>query len=182
MTDLENALNNKVAPWTEIEYRCKTFWIFRDRYPVSDGHLLFVPVHQNTECLIECYKAAYKWGYDGVELERWQGFNIGQNIGSSAGQTVMYPHVHMIPRRDGDCADPRGGVRHVIPGKGNYLAAKQEPSNSTQLDDLGHRLRKRAEIRRQIPSRKSVQEGKPDRLADLLEEAAAELERLQKLN
>jgi hypothetical protein len=39
-------------------------------------------------------------------------------------------------------------------------------------DDLVYRLRKRAEIRRQIPSRKSVQEGSPDRIADLLEEAA----------
>lgn len=38
--------------------------------------------------------------------------------------------------------------------------------------DLVYRLLKRAEIRRQIPSRKSVQEGKPDRIADLLEEAA----------
>ena len=47
-------------------------------------------------------------------------------------------------------------------------------------DDLVYRLRKRAEIRRQIPSRKSVQEGKPDRIADLLEEAATEIERLRK--
>lgn len=42
-----------------------------------------------------------------------------------------------------------------------------------------YRLRKRAEIRRQIPSRRSVQEGQPDRLADLLDEAADEIERLQ---
>lgn len=42
------------------------------------------------------------------------------------------------------------------------------------------RLRKRAEIRRQIQGRKSVQEGRPDRIADLLEEAASELERLSK--
>lgn len=47
-------------------------------------------------------------------------------------------------------------------------------------EDLVYRLRKRAEIRRQIPGRKSVQEGKPDRVADLLEEAAAEIERLRK--
>ena len=47
------------------------------------------------------------------------------------------------------------------------------------MNDLVYRLRKRAEIRRQIPSRKSVQEGQPDRLADLLEEAALEIERLQ---
>lgn len=46
-------------------------------------------------------------------------------------------------------------------------------------NDLVYRLRKRAEIRRQIPSRKSVQEGAPDRIADLLEEAADEIERLR---
>ena len=48
-----------------------------------------------------------------------------------------------------------------------------------KMNDLGIRLRTRAEIRRQIDSRKSVQEGKPDRIADLLEEAANEIERLQ---
>lgn len=46
-------------------------------------------------------------------------------------------------------------------------------------EDLVYRLRKRAEIRRQIPTRKSVQEGKNDRIADLLEEAAVEIERLR---
>lgn len=45
--------------------------------------------------------------------------------------------------------------------------------------DLVYRLRKRAEIRRQIPDRKSVLEGKPDRIADILEEAANEIERLR---
>ncbi len=48
-----------------------------------------------------------------------------------------------------------------------------------EQQSLVYRLRKRAEIRRQIPSRKSVQEGKPDRMADLLEEAANEIERLK---
>lgn len=47
--------------------------------------------------------------------------------------------------------------------------------------DLVYRLRRRAEIRRQIPDRKSVQEGRPDRIADLLEEAADEIERLRTL-
>jgi hypothetical protein len=47
--------------------------------------------------------------------------------------------------------------------------------------DLVYRLRKRAEIRRQIPGRKSVEEGKADRIADILEEAANEIERLRKL-
>ena len=48
--------------------------------------------------------------------------------------------------------------------------------------DLVYRLRKRAEIRRQIPGRKSVEEGKPDRIADILEEAANEIERLRGIN
>ena len=51
----------------------------------------------------------------------------------------------------------------------------------TDENDLVYRLNKRAEIRRQVQTRKSVQEGKPDRLSDLLEEAAAEIVRLRKL-
>ncbi len=46
-------------------------------------------------------------------------------------------------------------------------------------EDLVYRLRKRAEIRRQISTRKSVQEGTTDRISDLLEEAANEIERLR---
>ena len=49
-------------------------------------------------------------------------------------------------------------------------------------EDLVYRLRKRAEIRRQIPNRKSVQDNQPDRLSDLLEEAANEIERLNNIN
>ena len=45
--------------------------------------------------------------------------------------------------------------------------------------DIVFRLRKRAEIRRQIPTRKSVQENKPDRIAELLDEAASEIETLR---
>ena len=89
MTNLERALDENRAPWTEIEFRSKDFWVFRDAYPVTPGHLLFVPTEE-------------------------------QSVGEAAGQTVMYPHVHMIPRRKGDMDDPRGGVRHVIPEKGNY--------------------------------------------------------------
>lgn len=48
------------------------------------------------------------------------GFNIGMNSGASAGQTVFHVHIHLIPRRDGDTENPRGGVRGVIPGKMSY--------------------------------------------------------------
>jgi diadenosine tetraphosphate (Ap4A) HIT family hydrolase len=47
-------------------------------------------------------------------------FNIGMNAGRAAGQTIFHCHIHLIPRREGDVENPRGGVRHVIPGKGFY--------------------------------------------------------------
>ena len=48
------------------------------------------------------------------------GFNIGMNCGGTAGQTIFHCHVHLIPRRKGDVENPRGGVRHIIEGKGYY--------------------------------------------------------------
>ena len=48
------------------------------------------------------------------------GFNIGINEGTDAGQTVMHFHCHVIPRRNDDTNDPRGGVRGVIPNKQRY--------------------------------------------------------------
>ena len=52
-------------------------------------------------------------------------------------------------------------------------------NTNANVQDLVYRLRKRAEIRRQIPGRKSVEEGKPDRIADILEEAANEIDALR---
>ena len=51
------------------------------------------------------------------------GINVGFNCGHSAGQTIFHAHIHVIPRYDGDTPNPRGGVRHCIPGKGNYCSA-----------------------------------------------------------
>ncbi len=48
------------------------------------------------------------------------GFNIGINAGAAAGQTIFHCHLHLIPRRPGDVPNPRGGVRHIIPGRGSY--------------------------------------------------------------
>ncbi len=48
------------------------------------------------------------------------GFNIGMNSGESAGQTIFHAHIHLIPRRDGDTPNPKGGVRGVIPDKMGY--------------------------------------------------------------
>jgi diadenosine tetraphosphate (Ap4A) HIT family hydrolase len=48
------------------------------------------------------------------------GVNIGMNIGVSAGQTIFHAHIHVIPRRNGDIGNPKGGVRGVIDGKRVY--------------------------------------------------------------
>jgi len=61
---------------------------------------------------------------------------------------------------------------------GNRSMNNDESNLPISEQSLVYRLRKRAEIRRQIPSRKSVEEGKSDRIADLLEEAADEIDRL----
>ena len=114
------------TPWTEIVIETKHYTVYKDGYPVTEGHLLFVPKIETWECLAYCYKAAYGWGYEWVQDKICDGFNIGQNVGEAAGQTVMYPHVHLIPRKKGDMEDPRGGVRNVIPSKGNYLNSKED--------------------------------------------------------
>ena len=55
-----------------------------------------------------------------AEKYRPDGFNIGVNDGAAAGQTVPHAHVHVIPRREGDVPDPRGGIRWVVPIKAKY--------------------------------------------------------------
>ena len=107
-------------PWTEILVDTKDFTVYKDDFPVTEGHVLFVPKVEDWQHLVKCWEAAYKWGYDWTERGYCEAFNIGQNVGEAAGQTVEYAHVHLIPRRKGDMEDPRGGVRHVIPSKGNY--------------------------------------------------------------
>ena len=75
---------------------------------------------QSQQNPLRCFDLALKIANDNVQRGIITGYNIGLNMGESAGQTCMYPHVHLIPRKDGDCEDPTGGVRNVIPGKGNY--------------------------------------------------------------
>jgi len=48
------------------------------------------------------------------------GYNIGVNVNSAAGQSIYHVHIHLIPRYKGDSSNPQGGVRHVLPGKAYY--------------------------------------------------------------
>lgn len=100
---------------------------FRDAYPVSEGHVLIIPrAHQSDFLSLDpveqgdIFKLALRMANQLLEDPDVTGCNIGLNIGSSAGQTVDHAHVHIIPRRDGDVEDPRGGIRWVIPSKAPY--------------------------------------------------------------
>lgn len=117
---LEEAQQDGVTPWTDVLVETRDYFVYRDAYPVTEGHVLFVPRQEDWQNVIKCWEAAYKWGIDWRDREYCDAFNIGMNVGEEAGQTVTYPHVHLIPRREGDMTDPRGGIRHVIPNKGNY--------------------------------------------------------------
>jgi ATP adenylyltransferase len=100
----------------------------RDAYPVTDGHTLIIPKRHVSD-----YFDLYQPELNAIEQlarecrehllssdKAISGFNIGSNAGTSAGQTVMHCHVHLIPRRQGDVENPRGGVRGVIPNKQGY--------------------------------------------------------------
>ena len=128
---LKEAQAAGVAPWDlKIgEYSDYHVSVFQDRYPVTQGHLLFVPQYNTDEVITDCFESAMLHGRRMVRDGECDAFNIGINMGQAAGQTVMYPHVHLIPRRHGDCADPIGGVRGVISGQANYKAAGyQQPA------------------------------------------------------
>jgi diadenosine tetraphosphate (Ap4A) HIT family hydrolase len=99
-----------------------------DAYPVSKGHTLIVPKRRVTSTaelssdeLLACFELVELQKQKLVNENGAQGFNVGINEGLIAGQTVEQLHFHVIPRYPGDVADPVGGVRNILPGKGNYL-------------------------------------------------------------
>ena len=119
---LQAAQEGKVAPWDlEVpELSTQHVTVFRDRFPVTAGHLLFVPRNNTDEGVVVCLGTALITGQQMVTRGECDAFNVGLNMGEAAGQTVMYPHVHLIPRNQGDCSNPIGGVRGVIPEQQNY--------------------------------------------------------------
>lgn len=122
MDTLEKAQEEGRAPWTNVMFDTREYVVYEDIYPVTEGHTLVVPKENTQENILTCFKFAMEMGAMNVNADNnpITGFNVGINMGESAGQTCMYPHVHLIFRRDGDMEDPRGGVRHVIPHMGNY--------------------------------------------------------------
>lgn len=112
-----------------------------DGYPVSKGHFLIVPFRhvssffdltavEQQAALELVWQAKAKLDLD----LHPQGYNIGVNVGGTAGQTVMHAHIHLIPRYAGDVPDPRGGVRWVIPNKAQYEKIRRLPKKGSHED------------------------------------------------
>jgi diadenosine tetraphosphate (Ap4A) HIT family hydrolase len=120
LPDLETAQQQGVAPWDNLVWQDFHVAVYRDAYPVTKGHLLFVPKFNTPGVIADAMASALTQGQRMVDNQECEAFNIGINMGTAAGQTVMYPHVHLIPRRKGDCEDPTGGVRGVIARQQNY--------------------------------------------------------------
>ena len=102
--------------------------VFYDSYPVTECHTLIIPKRH-----VANYFELTKKERDAIDellftqkdrlltLDRTiTGFNVGINVGKVAGQSIFHVHVHLIPRRQGDMVNPKGGVRGVIPEKQQY--------------------------------------------------------------
>ena len=98
-----------------------------DTFPISMGHTLIIPRRHESN-FFALSQAEQRAIYDLVlvvrpvlELEHGpDGYNLGLNVGTAAGQTVPHAHLHVIPRYEGDVADPRGGVRWILPARAAY--------------------------------------------------------------
>jgi diadenosine tetraphosphate (Ap4A) HIT family hydrolase len=100
---------------------------FLDKYPVSKGHALVVAKTVTAglfdlpvEVQAEVWETVRKVRAVLIQRFRPDGFNIGINDGPAAGQTVAHAHVHIIPRYRNDVADPRGGIRRIIPAQARH--------------------------------------------------------------
>ena len=100
----------------------------RDGFPVTELHTLIIPKRHVAD-YFDLYQPELNAIHQLITEQRQAilnadatvlGFNVGVNSGSVAGQTICHAHTHLIPRRDGDVVDPRGGVRGVIPSKQSY--------------------------------------------------------------
>lgn len=99
----------------------------RDSYPVSLGHTLVIPLRHCPDFFeMTPDEMAACMGLLVAERRaldhefRPDGYNVGVNVGSAGGQSVLHVHVHLIPRYAGDHPSPRGGVRQIIPWKAEY--------------------------------------------------------------
>ena len=111
-----------------IVHEYKHFYVIRDAFPVTPLHSLII-TKRHVVSYFQCTKEEHDEIPMILDTQKTElkildntitGFNIGMNIGEDAGQTIFHCHIHIIPRRQGDTSNPRGGVRGVIPDKQKY--------------------------------------------------------------
>ena len=124
------------VPRERVLYEERLVQVVADAFPVTHGHVLLVPKRHvatwfdaSLEEQDELMHTVRKVRRMLDERYRPDGYNIGLNVGDAAGQTIFHLHLHVIPRYVGDTADPTGGVRNVIPEKGNYRRGIQSPAS-----------------------------------------------------
>jgi diadenosine tetraphosphate (Ap4A) HIT family hydrolase len=132
----KSSMSSQTCPFCEIP-TCRivaqnrhAMWI-SDGFPVSPGHSLVIPKRhvrsffdvstEERDDLLTLLDHAKAHALASLQPD---GFNIGINDGPAAGQTVPHLHIHLIPRFTGDVADPRGGIRWVIPAKADYWSQR----------------------------------------------------------
>ena len=112
-----------------VEVLCKTdiAMAILDSFPISPGHTLVIPKRHipdyfdlTVEEQNELWQLVNRCKVILQDRFHPDGFNIGINVGEMAGQSIFHVHIHLIPRYEGDVKNPKGGVRHIIPGKGYY--------------------------------------------------------------
>ena len=111
-----------------VVHEYKHFYVIRDAFPVTPLHSLII-TKRHVVSYFQCSKEEHDEIPMILDTQKTElkildntitGFNIGMNIGEDAGQTIFHCHIHIIPRRQGDTPNPRGGVRGVIPKMQNY--------------------------------------------------------------
>jgi diadenosine tetraphosphate (Ap4A) HIT family hydrolase len=110
-----------------IKFSNELCYAREDAFPVSPGHMLIIPFRHFAgffEIRDDEHTAMFELlrqvRHEALKAFKPDGFNVGINAGEAAGQTVMHVHLHLIPRFRGGIADPRGGVRWIIPAKARY--------------------------------------------------------------
>lgn len=130
--DLQTSDRGRIIAENDLAYAV------RDGFPVTRYHTLFIPKRHTFDFFgltseelvaIQALIQEQKKLIEGLDASV-EGFNVGMNCGEIAGQSIWHCHVHLIPRRKGDVKNPRGGVRNIISGKGDYSG------NPLRVEDL----------------------------------------------
>lgn len=111
----------------KIIHENSLFYARWDNFPVSKGHAEIVP-KKHIESFFDLTNDELIQLFDLLKTVKGtiqnkhnpDAYNIGINDGEEAGRTIHHLHLHIIPRYKGDVENPKGGVRHIISGKGDY--------------------------------------------------------------